>query len=101
MAVGHDQFEAIHPLTDGNGRTGRVLNILFLIQQELLNPPILYLRRAMIARKADYYRLLLEITSEGAWEPWLIFMLQAVEETARSTTAEIAVIRQLSEYTVS
>ena len=77
MAVGYYQFEAIHPLTDGNGRTGRVLNILFLIQQELLNPPILYLRRAMIARKADYYRLLLEITSEGAWEPWLIFMLQA------------------------
>ena len=66
-----------------------------------MNLPILYLSRAIIARKADYYRLLLEITSEGAWEPWLIFMLQAVEETARSTTAKIAAIRQLSEYTVS
>ena len=100
MAVGHYQFEAIHLLTDGNGRTGRVLNILFLVQQELLNLPILYLSRAIIARKADYYRLLLEITSDGAWERLPLFMLQTAEETARWTTAKIAAIRQLSEYTV-
>lgn len=99
MAVGHYQFEAIHPFTDGNGRTGRVLNILYLIQQELLNLPILYLSRHIIAHKADYYRLLLEVTSQGAWEPWLLFMLKAVEETARWTTAKIAAIRSLAEHT--
>jgi Fic family protein len=80
MAVGHYQFEAIHPFTDGNGRTGRVLNILYLIQEELLNLPILYLSRHVIAHKADYYRLLLGVTRDEAWEPWLLFMLQAVAE---------------------
>jgi len=67
MAVGHYQFEAIHPFTDGNGRTGRVLNILYLIQEELLSLPILYLSRHVIAHKADYYRLLLSVTRDGAW----------------------------------
>lgn len=99
MAVGHYQFEAIHPFTDGNGRTGRVINILFLIQQELLNLPILYLSRHIIANKADYYRLLLEVTRDQAWEPWVLFMLKAVEETSRWTTGKIAVIRQLAEHT--
>lgn len=99
MAVGHYQFEAIHPFTDGNGRTGRVLNILYLIQEELLNLPILYLSRHIIAYKADYYRLLLEVTSQQAWEPWLLFMLKAVEETSRWTTAKIAAIRALAEHT--
>lgn len=101
MAVGHYQFEAIHPFADGNGRTGRVLNILFLIEQELLTLPILYLSRYIIANKADYYRLLLSITREHAWEPWLLYMLQAVEETARWTTAKIAAIRNLSEITAT
>ncbi|MNY12378.1 Adenosine monophosphate-protein transferase SoFic [compost metagenome] len=100
MAVGHYQFEAIHPFIDGNGRTGRVLNTLFLIQEGLLNLPILYLSRYIIAYRADYYRLLLEVTTKQAWEPWLLFMLSAVEETARWTTAKISAIRALSEHTM-
>lgn len=99
MAVGHYQFEAIHPFTDGNGRTGRVLNILFLIQEDLLTLPILYLSRYIIAHKADYYRLLLDVTRTQAWEPWLLYMLQAVTETARWTTAKIAAIRALADHT--
>lgn len=99
MAVGHYQFEAIHPFTDGNGRTGRVINILYLIQQGLLGLPILYLSRHIIAHKADYYRLLLDVTRHDAWEPWIMFMLQAVEETARWTTTKIAAIRALADHT--
>ncbi|TEA77753.1 protein adenylyltransferase Fic [Allopusillimonas ginsengisoli] len=99
MAVGHYQFEAIHPFTDGNGRTGRVLNILYLIQEELLNLPILYLSRHVIANKADYYRMLLGVTRDGAWEPWLLFMLQAVADTSKWTTGKIAAIRGLAEHT--
>jgi Fic family protein len=99
MAVGHYQFEAIHPFTDGNGRTGRVINILYLIQEELLNLPILYLSRHVIANKADYYGLLLGVTRDQAWEPWLQFMLQAVAETSKLTTGKIAAIRKLAEYT--
>lgn len=99
MAVGHYQFEAIHPFSDGNGRTGRVLNILYLIQEELLNLPILYLSRHVIAHKVDYYRLLLGVTRDGAWEPWLLFMLQAVADTSKWTTGKIAAIRGLAEHT--
>lgn len=99
MAVGHYQFEAIHPFTDGNGRTGRVLNILYLIQEELLNLPILYLSRHVIANKADYYRPLLSVTRDGAWEPWLLFILQAVADTSKWTTSKIAAIRWLAEHT--
>lgn len=99
MAVGHYQFEAIHPFTDGNGRTGRVLNSLFLIQEELLQLPILYLSRYIIAHKGDYYRLLLDVTREESWEPWLLYMLQGIEETAQWTTAKIAAIRALAEHT--
>ena len=99
MAVGHYQFEAIHPFTDGNGRTGRVINILYLIQEELLNLPILYLSRNVIAHKADYYGLLLGVTRDQAWEPWLQFMLQAVAETSKWTTGKIAAIRKLAEHT--
>lgn len=101
MAVGHYQFEAIHPFADGNGRTGRVLNILYLIQAELLTLPILYLSRHIIAHKADYYRLLLDSTRTGNLEPWIIFMLQAVEETAKWTTSKIAAIRTLAEHTTA
>jgi len=99
MAVAHYQFEAIHPFTDGNGRTGRVLNNLYLIQQNLLTLPILYLSRYIIAHRADYYRLLLEVTRDQSWEPWLLYMLGAVEETARWTSAKISTIRSLSEHT--
>ncbi|HSS70882.1 MAG TPA: Fic family protein [Casimicrobiaceae bacterium] len=96
MAAAHYQFEAIHPFTDGNGRTGRVLNSLFLVENGLLPLPILYLSRYIIARRADYYRLLLAVTRDNAWEPWLLFMLHAVEDTAVWTTAKIGAIRKLA-----
>ena len=99
MAIGHYQFEAIHPFTDGNGRTGRVLNSLFLIQEDLLTLPILYLSRYIIQHKADYYRLLLQVTREEDWESWLLYIIQGVEETAIWTTDKIAAIRALSEHT--
>ncbi|SKA85068.1 Fic family protein [Prosthecobacter debontii] len=100
MAVGHYQFEAIHPFSDGNGRTGRVLNSLFLIHEKLLNLPILYLSRYIIHHKEDYYRLLLEVTRQKTWEEWIVFILAGVEETARWTTQKIAAIRALQEHTV-
>lgn len=100
MAVTHYQFEAIHPFTDGNGRTGRIVNSLFLIQEGLLTLPILYLSRYIIQNKADYYRLLLQVTREQDWEAWIIYVLKGVEETATWTTAKIAAIRALSEHTV-
>lgn len=99
MSVGHYQFEAIHPFTDGNGRTGRVLNGLFLIQESLLTLPILYLSRFIIQNKADYYRLLRKVTSHNAWEEWVLYMLRGVEETAYWTTAKIGAIRKLTSLT--
>jgi len=93
MAVAHYQFEAIHPFHDGNGRTGRVINILMLIQAGLLSDPILYLSRAIIDRKNDYYRLLRAVTAEAAWIDWILYMLDAVYESATSTTRKIAAIR--------
>ncbi len=99
MAVGHYQFEAIHPFTDGNGRTGRVLNSLFLIQEDLLTLPILYLSRYIIKHKADYYRLLLQVTREQDWESWLLYIIKGVEQTASWTTGKIAAIRALSDLT--
>ena len=101
MAIGHYQFEAIHPFTDGNGRTGRILNILYLIQEGLLGLPILYLSRFIIANKNDYYARLLDVTRKGEWELWIHFMLQAVEETAQWTTAKIAAVRALAEHTTA
>lgn len=100
MAAGHYQFEAIHPFTDGNGRTGRVLNSLYLIQEELLTLPILYLSRYIIKHKADYYRLLLDVTRDQTWEPWIIYLLRGVEDTARWTTAKISAIRELATLTI-
>lgn len=98
-AVQHYQFEAIHPFTDGNGRTGRILNILFLVEQNLLSSPILYLSRYVIRNKADYYRLLLEVTTEGAWTPWILFMLDGIEDTCLWTTDKIRAIRELMRHT--
>lgn len=100
LAVAHYQFEAIHPFTDGNGRTGRVLNSLFLISEGLLTLPILYLSRYIIGHKANYYRLLREVTKTDEWEAWVLFMLKGVEETARWTTEKIAAIRALQTHTV-
>lgn len=95
MAVGHYQFEAIHPFEDGNGRTGRIMNLLFLIEQGLLRRPILYLSGAIVRTKADYYRKLADVTSHGRWEPWVLYILAAVDETARSTTAKVRAMRTL------
>jgi len=99
MAVMHYQFEAIHPFTDGNGRTGRILNSLYLIQEDLLTLPILYLSRYVIAHKTNYYRLLQGVTSEQAWEPWLLYVIKGIEETARWTTAKIDAINALALHT--
>lgn len=99
MAVSHYQFEAIHPFTDGNGRTGRILNMLYLIEQRLLTLPILYLSRYILQNRAEYYRLLTKVTSDGAWEEWVLYMLKAVEQTANWTTQKIAAVRKLMEYT--
>jgi Fic family protein len=99
MAIQHYQFEAIHPFADGNGRTGRILNILFLVEQGLLDSPILYLSRHIIMHKSDYYRLLLEVTREQAWGPWIMFMLDGVEQTCIWTTDKIKAIRELMQHT--
>lgn len=101
MAVGHYQFEAIHPFTDGNGRTGRIINSLYLIEQDLLTLPVLYLSRYILRNRSRYNSLLLEVTRDSAWEPWILFMLKAVYETARWTSAKIAAIRSLAEVTKS
>ena len=99
MAVQHYQFEAIHPFADGNGRTGRILNILFLVQQGLLDSPILYLSRFIIANKAAYYLLLKEVTHKQQWEAWISFILEGVEETCAWTTEKIKAIRELMVHT--
>lgn len=99
MAAGHYQFEAIHPFTDGNGRTGRVLNLLYLVEQGLLDIPVLYLSRHILRNKAEYYSGLQSITETGAWEPWLIYMLSGVTDTARWTTNKIVAVRGLLEET--
>lgn len=100
MAIAHYQFECIHPFPDGNGRTGRILNILYLIQSELLSLPILYLSRFILERRDDYYTFLRRVTEEGDWESWILFMLKAVESTSRWTTDKIAVVRALMAETI-
>jgi len=102
LAVMHYQFEAIHPFVDGNGRTGRVLNLLYLVDKGLLDIPILYLSRHIIKNKGDYYRLLLEVTTNGAWEPWVLYILEAIAETSNWTRGLIMALRaQLDETTAS
>ncbi len=85
MAIIHYQFETIHPFYDGNGRTGRIINILYLILKELLDIPILYLSSYIIQNKADYYRLLQEVRTEDNWEEWILYMLDGVEQTSLGT----------------
>ena len=101
LAVAHYQFEAIHPFTDGNGRTGRILNNLFIVQEGLLTLPILYLSRYLIRNKSDYYRLLLDVTLKAAWEPWVLFVLKGVEETTIWTIDKIAAVRDLMDHTAA
>ena len=95
MAVLHFQFESIHPFYDGNGRTGRIINILYLVNKGLLDLPILYLSRYIIRHKSDYYRLLQAVRDQNAWEPWVLYMLEGVEQTARGTIQTIEHIRRL------
>jgi len=99
MAISHYQFEAIHPFADGNGRTGRILNILYLIDGGLLDIPIIYLSRFIIKNKADYYQLLLNVTTKGEWENWIIFMLNAVQQTSSWTVKKVNAILKLMEAT--
>ena len=95
LALIHYQFEAIHPFNDGNGRTGRILNILFLTQKHLLDLPVLYLSKYLIEQKSDYYRLLRGVTEHQEWEPWILYLLEAVEQTALFTRDKILSIREL------
>lgn len=95
VGVAHYQFEAIHPFFDGNGRAGRILIILQLIMNGLLEIPILFLSRFIIENKAQYYRSLRTVTEHGDWEAWLLYMLEAIEQTARATTQKILAIHDL------
>ena len=93
MALIHHQFESIHPFYDGNGRTGRIINVLFLVKEGLLETPVLYLSRQIVRTKADYYRLLQAVRERDAWEEWVWYMLDAVEKTAREGIATIGGIK--------
>ena len=95
MAIIHHQFESIHPFFDGNGRTGRILNILYLIQSGILDIPILYLSRHITQNKADYYRLLQTVRKNGTWEDWILYILTALESTAEQTIATIESIKKI------
>ena len=95
MAIIHHQFESIHPFYDGNGRTGRIINILYLILKDLLDIPVLYLSRYIITHKADYYRLLQEVRTEDKWEEWILYILEAVEQTSLETIELINSISDL------
>ena len=93
MALIHHQFESIHPFYDGNGRTGRILNVLYLVKEGLLDVPVLYLSRHIVRTKADYYRLLQAVRDADAWEEWVLYMLEAVEQTAGQTIRTIHAIK--------
>jgi len=99
MAIIHHQFESIHPFYDGNGRTGRIINILYLVLHELLELPILYLSRYIIRHKGDYYRLLQEARTNDAWEEWILFMLDGIEQTSKETIKMINAINELMAIT--
>jgi Fic family protein len=92
LVVMHYQFEAIHPFTDGNGRTGRIVNILFLVEKELLNKPILFLSHYILKTKSAYYEGLRNVTEKNAWEEWILYMLNAIEITAGETRNKIITI---------
>src|SRR6056297_1371028 len=99
LAVIHYQFESIHPFYDGNGRTGRIINVLYLILKDLLDSPILYLSKYIIKNKSEYYRLLEKVTVQGEWEEWILFMLHGIEETANGTLKLVKEINELLENT--
>ena len=95
MAIIHHQFESIHPFYDGNGRIGRIINILYLVQKKLLDLPVLYLSRYIIGTKVDYYRLLQKVRETGDWEEWILYMLKGVEDTALESIVLIKGIKKL------
>lgn len=95
MAIIHHQFESIHPFYDGNGRTGRIVNILYLVKENLLNLPVLYLSRYINQNKANYYKLLQFTRESNEWEPWILYMLEAIEQTAIQTSAMVRGIKIL------
>jgi Fic family protein len=95
MALVHHQFESIHPFYDGNGRTGRIVNVLYLVKQGLLDIPVLYMSRHIVRTKSDYYRLLQAVRERDAWEDWVLYMLAAVERTAGEGIATIQAIKEL------
>ncbi len=95
MAIIHFQFESIHPFYDGNGRTGRIINVLYLVMNDLLNLPVLYLSRYIIEHKADYYKLLQEVRETDNWENWILYMLDSIEQISKETIVLIGKIRDL------
>lgn len=95
MALIHHQFESIHPFPDGNGRLGRIINVLYLVKAGLLDSPILYLSRYIIAHKGGYYKLLQSVRDTGDWEPWILYMLTAIAETSQQTLQLIEGIKAL------
>lgn len=101
MCVSHYQFEAIHPFSDGNGRTGRILNLLYLVNKGLLEQPVLYLSKYILINKDDYYYHLNAVTQRGAWKPWILYMLDAVEKTAELTNQLIVSIISQMEATLN
>lgn len=99
MALIHYQFEAIHPFTDGNGRTGRIINVLYLILKKQLDLPILYLSKYIIENKSEYYKRLRNVTEKNEWQPWILYILKAIEKTAEFTSEKIIQIKNLVEET--
>jgi Fic family protein len=95
LAIQHYQFESIHPFYDGNGRTGRIINVLYLILKGLLNEPVLYLSSYIIQNKGGYYRLLQEVRTKNNWEDWILYILKGIEQTALSTIGQINKINNL------
>ncbi len=95
MAIIHHQFESIHPFYDGNGRTGRIINILYLVMKELLDLPILYLSRYIIANKGEYYQLLQQVRDIGHWEAWVIYIVTGVQQIANETVQTVKQIQKL------
>lgn len=100
LAIIHYQFESIHPFYDGNGRTGRILNVLYLILNDLIDSPILYLSKYIIQSKNNYYKLLQEIRTKDAWQDWILYMLIAIEQTSKNTLIMIKQINRLIEYAI-
>ena len=101
LAIQHYQFESIHPFYDGNGRTGRIVNVLYLMLKGLLDIPILFLSGFIIQNKGEYYSLLRDVTFKNKWEPWIIYMLQGIEQTAKDTISQVNDINKLMNTTIN